>query len=113
MFLELIASESSEFAILHLHPLIEVAVRIQLTTTGPDEDALKALKETSGELLELLEKKVGASNFIGMYGEVQKGLQTRRAEKKRKYAADAIVNPKAHAMRKVMHKLLIVPYMQS
>lgn len=84
-----------------MRQLVEVALRIELTMTGPDEHELKMIKEKSTKLLELLEIKVGSSYFFGVYSELQRHLQSRRAEKKRMLAASAIVNPKEYAINKV------------
>ena len=107
VFSKLVSTECSEFIRLHLYPLIEVAVRIQLTTTGPDAGVLQTLKETSFELLDSLQKKVGSSHFLECYSEVQKQVQSRRAERKRKFAAEAVLDPKAFASNRVSNVIII------
>lgn len=87
----------------HLAQMIEVAMRAHLTISGPDLVALKALKELAGSLMDELEAKVGSSVYIGVFSEVQRRLQTARALKKRAQALDAVTNPVAFAMAKVIH----------
>jgi hypothetical protein len=90
--------------------LMEVALRARLTKSLSDENVDKAAKEAAVELLEALERKVGSSEFIGSYSEIQVKIESSKAEKKRKLAADAVANPKDFALRKVLNTLLQLFY---
>jgi hypothetical protein len=95
--------ESVEFTKEHLYQLIEVCVRTRISrreaTAGEDET--KDVLDVSNQLLEALEALVGSSTFIGVYGEVQRNIESSKAEKKRRLAAEAITDPKSYAQRKV------------
>ena len=97
-------AESGIFLKEHLSQIIEVAMRSHLTASGPDLVALKALKEEAGILLDELEAKVGAALYIGTFSEVQRKVETSKANKKRLQAMDAVTNPAAFAMAKVKKK---------
>jgi ubiquinone biosynthesis protein UbiJ len=58
-------------------------------------------KELAAELLERLEQAVGSAAFIGAYSEVQRRVQSSKAEKRRQFAAEAIAEPQQYAQRKV------------
>lgn len=88
----------------HVYQLVEVAVRIELTLTGPSMHELATIKEASTEFLGSLERKIGSSDFIGIYSEVQQKLQSKRMERKRKFALTAVTNPQEYAMMKVMKR---------
>ena len=102
MFIALVSIEDADFISTYMKAFLEVAIRIQMMMTGPDLQALAALKETSLALLSAVERQIGSTAYIGVYSDVQRGLQTKRAEKKRRFAADAVINPQAFASRKVM-----------
>jgi U3 small nucleolar RNA-associated protein 20 len=103
----IIKSCPTEFIMLHIKQLMEVALRARLTKGLPDEQINKDAKQAALELLDSLEKKIGSSTYIGLYGEIQQKIENSKAEKKRKLAADAVANPKAYAQRKVRYILII------
>lgn len=89
--------ESSAFVTSHLPQFIEVCMRRKRDNSdGP------ALLEASAQLLHNLESKVGASTFIGAYSEVQTRMEKYKMERKRKAAAEAIQDPRAFALKKVI-----------
>ena len=97
-------AESVEFIGVYLHQIIEVAVRATLAVnTTPDAtlSTVQTTKELSAALLEMLEGKVGSALFIGAFSEVQRRVQSSKAEKKRQLAAEAITDPQHYAARKV------------
>ena len=105
----LAASEDARFLHLHLRQLLEVAIRVRLTVSSPDEQALKVLKEKASEMLDALEAKVGSSVFVGAYGEMQRKIQSSKASKKKLEAAEAVSNPQAFAMKKVRLYCILSP----
>jgi hypothetical protein len=64
------------------------------------------LLEASSQLLQELESRVGASVFIGAYSDVQGRMDKFKMDKKKRVAAEAIQDPKAFAIRKVLPSLL-------
>ena len=106
-------AETEEFISAYLPQIIEVGVRGMLSVdTTPDDphSTVRVSKELSAELLERLEQVVGSSAFIGAYSDVQRRVQSSKAEKKRQYAAEAIMEPQRHAQRKVGIFFLCVVY---
>ena len=115
IFTDLIRIEEEESLMSsHLHQLIEVCVRSRLSradqTASEDVEQssanmkiLKDTKEAAGELLEVIEKRFGSSTFIGIYGEVQRRVESSKAAKKRKLAAEAVSDPVSYAQRKAKH----------
>jgi hypothetical protein len=101
VFTSLVSSETSEFISTYAKQIIEIPIRATLTVTGPDEALLKECKDAGTELLELIEKKIGSSLFIGVFGEVQTHIQGTKSQQKRERLAEAILNPKAHALKKI------------
>mmetsp|Transcript_111635 Transcript_111635/g.218818 ORF Transcript_111635/g.218818 Transcript_111635/m.218818 type:complete len:1033 (+) Transcript_111635:1-3099(+) len=104
VFLALVEAETEEFISAYLPQIIEVGVRGMLSVdTTPDDphSTVRVSKELSAELLERLEQVVGSSAFIGAYSDVQRRVQSSKAEKKRQYAAEAIMEPQRHAQRKI------------
>ena len=111
MFLALVQAESAEFIGAYLEQVVEVAVRATLavdTSAAATHSVYSAAhatvqttKEVSAQLLEALENKVGSAAFIGAYSEVQRRVQSSKAEKKRQLAAEAITEPRAYAERRV------------
>jgi len=85
----------------HLPLMLEVAMRCHQTATGPDADQLRRLREQAGELLALLEQRVGAIKYVGVYAEVQRRVQANKAAKKREQAKHAVTDPAAFANAKV------------
>jgi hypothetical protein len=115
VFAALVVAETDlTFLTRFLEPLVEVAMRARMfkgtaeglgsseeaPVTAADDATLRDGKQAAGDLLEALEKKLGASAVIGVYAEVQRRLQATRAEKKRILASEAVSNPRAHAQRK-------------
>ena len=83
-----------EFIILYMEQIIDIAIRALLTVnTTPDDTKcmIEMTKVHATNLLQLLEASVGSSVFIGHY-----------SLKRRKLAADAIMEPKVYAERKVI-----------
>ncbi len=96
--------ESAEFITVYVEQIIEVAVRATLAVdTTPDvaQNPVQVAKELASALLEQLEQTVGSDVFIGAYSQVQRRIQSSKAEKRRAAAAEAIAEPHRHAVRKV------------
>ena len=81
--------------------MLEVAIRITNTLNGPDAKLFQVTKDAALELLQLLETKIETSVFIGLFSQVQRSLESRRAERKRKFSSQAISDPQQFAQRKV------------
>lgn len=101
VFKKLIDIENNEFIRSHIRQILLVAIRIDMTQTGPNELHLRMIKEGAMELLSILEKKLGSSEFIGFYTEVQRDLQSKRLERKHKFAVTAVSDPRVFAEAKV------------
>ncbi len=100
----LVQIESAEFITVYVEQIIEVAVRATLAVdTTPDvaQNPVQVAKELASALLEQLEQTVGSDVFIGAYSQVQRRIQSSKAEKRRAAAAEAIAEPHRHAVRKV------------
>jgi U3 small nucleolar RNA-associated protein 20 len=103
--------ESSDLLGSHLEQLIEVCIRSRVSRAGNEETEVtsatlqnqKDTKEAAGELLEAIEQRVGSSVFIGIYGEVQRRVESSKADKKRRLAAEAVADPASYAQRKAKH----------
>ena len=106
VFLALVQIESAEFITVYVEQIIEVAVRATLAVdTTPDvaQNPVQVAKELASALLEQLEQTVGSDVFIGAYSQVQRRIQSSKAEKRRAAAAEAIAEPHRHAVRKVCY----------
>lgn len=101
VFIELCSHEDPEFLALHAYQMAEVSIRVRMAETGPDESVLRETKEAAVALLDALERKLGSSVFMSVYGKVQQALQRRRLNRKTAATAEAVFNPRAHALRKV------------
>lgn len=101
VYSELVKVEDEDFALQHMKQMVEVALRSRLLETGPDEAILRDTKEAAAALLEAIELKVGSTDFIGAFSQVQRSLQGRKVAKKKAAAAEAIYNPRAFALKKV------------
>lgn len=100
----LVRAEGTEVVSAYLSEITEVAVRATLavdTTRDATISLVQISKELASELLELLEQTVGSAAFIGAYSEVQRRVQSSKAEKRRRLAAEAITAPQKYAARKV------------
>ena len=100
--------EDESFLRRYMKQLIEVALRSRISKKDYSAADRPADGETSPDvllaadaLLEALEARVGSSAFIGAYSEVQRMVESSKADKKRKLAADAVVNPTSYSQRKV------------
>lgn len=97
--------EDESFLMTHAKQLLEVALRSRISkrdnSAATTDETNVELLDASNELLEVLEARVGSSNFIGAYSDVQRMIESGKAEKKRRLAADAVVNPTSFAQRKV------------
>jgi len=105
VFLHLVRIESVEFIILYMEQIIDIAIRALLTVnTTPDDTKcmIEMTKEHATNLLQLLEASVGSSVFIGHYSLIQRRIENSKNEKRRKLAAEAIIEPKIYAERKII-----------
>ncbi|CAE7702227.1 unnamed protein product, partial [Symbiodinium microadriaticum] len=99
--------EDESFILQYMKQLIEVALRSRISKRdnaagdGPADESSPEVLLAADDLLDVLEARVGSSTFIGVYGEVQRMVESSKSEKKRKLAADAISNPTTYAQRKV------------
>ena len=94
-----------EFIILYMEQIIDIAIRALLTVnTTPDDTKcmIEMTKVHATNLLQLLEASVGSSVFIGHYSLIQRRIENSKNEKRRKLAAEAIIEPKVYAERKVI-----------
>jgi U3 small nucleolar RNA-associated protein 20 len=112
VFAALVTVEENESMLSpHLEQLIEVCIRSRISRAVNEETEMtsaaiqnqKDTKEAAGELLEAIEQRVGSSTFIGIYGEVQRRIESSKAEKKRRLAAEAVSDPASYAQRKAKH----------
>eukprot|EP01041_Mallomonas_annulata_P001346 gene1346-2596_t len=101
VFTALVGIETEEFVKNHLKQFIEACLRAYNMSHGPDEELEKETKETANSLLDLIEKKVGASAYLGAFREVQQYLKKNKLDNKQKLANEAITNPKSFAERKI------------
>jgi hypothetical protein len=88
-----------------MEQIIDIAIRALLTVnTTPDDTKcmIETTKEHATSLLQLLEASVGSSVFIGHYSTIQRRIENSKNEKRRKIAAEAIIEPKVYAERKVI-----------
>jgi hypothetical protein len=88
-----------------MEQIIDIAIRALLTVnTTPDDTKcmIEMTKEHATNLLQLLEASVGSSVFIGHYSLIQRRIENSKNEKRRKLAAEAIIEPKIYAERKVI-----------
>jgi hypothetical protein len=113
--------ESNEFVHKYIQQINEVAVRVSIIlqnkgnndlllsaqgkVTKDEEEKMISLREISGELLALVEQKVGSSIFIEAYSSIQSRMQSKKMERKREILSEAVNNPKLFAMRKVILNL--------
>ena len=89
---------------LYIEQIIDIAIRALLAVnTTPDDTKcmIEMTKEHATNLLQLLEASVGSSVFIGHYSTIQRRIENSKYEKRRKLAAEAIMEPKMYAERKV------------
>ena len=115
IFAELVTvEENAEVLSSHLEQLIEVCIRSRISRadravneeielTSATLQNQKDTKEAASELLEAIERRVGSSTFIGIYGDVQRRIESSKADKKRRLAAEAISDPASYAQRKAKH----------
>ena len=92
-----------------IEQIIDIAIRALLTiNTTPDDTKcmIDITKEHASTLLQLLEASVGSSVFIGYYSTIQRRIENSKNEKRRKLAAEAVMEPKAYAERKVMMMII-------
>lgn len=61
---------------------------------------IDALKEMAGEVLALIKQHVGTSKFVETYQEVSDGINSVRRERRSARAIQAVVDPKARAVRR-------------
>lgn len=66
----------------------------------PPGDEYKALIDKARELLDLVQRKVGAEVYVKMLGEARKGVNERRDERRRKRKVDAVSQPERWAREK-------------
>jgi hypothetical protein len=93
-----------EFIILYMEQIIDIDIRVLLTVnTTPDDTKcmIEMTKVHATNLLKLLKASVGSSVFIGHYSLIQRRIENSKNEKRRKLAAEAIMEPKVYAERKV------------
>jgi hypothetical protein len=107
-----VENESKELIGTFINQIIEVSVRASLAVERTksnisisNETSLlennQETKESCITLLNAIEKKVGSACFIGAFSIVQRKLETKKIENKKKIATDAIINPMEYAKRKV------------
>lgn len=84
--------EQSETIILALVSLIDL-----LSTNGSDD----SLRYLSQECLEVIENRLGVSDYTAVYARVQNIISQRRQDRKVKRAQTAIIAPDAYAKRKL------------
>jgi hypothetical protein len=89
-----------DFLKLYAGVIAEIGIKGRSVQDSSETDT-KSLKLLASEVLELLETKVGASEFIVVYSEVQKKIQNKKQERKRCLATEAIRDPRSFASKKV------------
>ncbi|KAK0895105.1 U3 snoRNP protein [Friedmanniomyces endolithicus] len=85
----------------NLHSLIRpLYVLTEPSLTQPATAAHRDLIDKARELLDLVQKKVGAEIYIAALGEARKGAQTKREERRRKRKVEAVSAPEKWAKAK-------------
>ena len=68
---------------------------------APDENQLQKLHEAGSALLDLVERKIGSAAFIEHFTAVQRRIQASKLERRRVQAAEAVLDPRSYARRKI------------
>ena len=102
MFLEIVTVCPLEFLTTYLNQLLEVCVRVHSSTNSPDEAIEKETKLAADELSQAIEQKVGSVTYMKAFRDIQQRLQSKKAERKRQVAIEAVSNVKSFAERKVI-----------
>lgn len=67
---------------------------------------IDTLKQLASEVLALLQKETGTTEYIEVYQKVHERIQNQRNEKRTKRAIEAVSDPKAHAQYKLKKNTL-------
>lgn len=69
-------------------------------TELPDGHTMKELKNTALEILEMLQNKVGTTDYAAAYSEVRQAVAEKRLARRHKRKIEAVVEPEKAAVRK-------------
>ncbi|RKP06477.1 hypothetical protein THASP1DRAFT_18449, partial [Thamnocephalis sphaerospora] len=84
----------------YLVPIISPVYRTVADETNKTEE-FEPLRQLASELLEMVQKHVGSTVYFEAYTGIRKHAEEKRTERKSKRAFQAMVDPEAHAKRKL------------
>ncbi|KAF2269148.1 hypothetical protein CC78DRAFT_509265 [Lojkania enalia] len=83
-----------------LHTLTDPAITIPRSTDPAFNDTYKAIIEKAREIMNILQKRMGTSEYLGVMQNVQKGVKQRREDRKTKRKIEAITMPEKYGKEK-------------
>jgi len=102
VFLEIVSICPLEFLSVYLFQFLEVCVRVHTSTNSPNELIESETKLAAEDLSQLVEQKVGSITYMKAFRDIQQRLQSKKVERKRQVAIEAVSNIKSFAERKVL-----------
>ena len=88
-----VLSESAEIVLLPLHNLTDPAIPAPYSTDEGFRTAYQALVSTSHEIMSLLQKKMGTTEYIAKLSKVRGGVKERREGRRVKRRLEAMAEP--------------------
>ena len=88
-----VLSESMETILLPLHHLTDLSIATPYSTDEDFRAAHKALVSTSHEIMALLQKKLGTTDYVTQLSKVRGGVKERREERRVKRRLEAVAEP--------------------
>ena len=76
-----------------LHTLTDPATTVPRSVDPSFNDAYKALIDKAREIMDVVQKRLGTSDYLKVMKGVQEGIRGRREERRRKRTVEAIVEP--------------------
>jgi U3 small nucleolar RNA-associated protein 20 len=105
------SSQPIEVVVQHLPSIVDALYRCkvdgqsniqkQVTVSQDTKEEEMTVIELGDEVMTLLEQKVGSEAYLAVYGQVQRRFTEKRDKRKRQRAAEAVIDPKAFAERKL------------
>lgn len=74
---------------------------LEPTHEEEDSDAVKEFKDLAQESVDMLQKRVGTTEYLQAYARVRQVVADRRAERKKRRAVQAIAAPDVYARKKL------------
>lgn len=74
---------------------------LEPTRDAEESDAVKEFKALSQESMDMLQKKVGTTEYLKAYSRVRQQVADRRAERKKRRAVQAVAAPDVYARKKI------------